>query len=220
MAELLTIALNAEGATDYRFLKPIIERTIQDIILNSDKDVELYPIQTIDKKFKDTYVEDIVAVAKDAYKSGIKCLILHCDADSRSSNTTVTCKIEPAIDAINNGSETNILRNKIIPLIPVAMTEAWMLADKELFKSEINAENIDNEILNLTKKAENFSDPKDIIIKAIAVAQKDCTRRHRNLTISELYIPLGQKIPLDKLKLLTSYQKFYSEIKSICLPYC
>jgi len=220
MSELLTIALNAEGPTDYRFLKPIIERTIKDIILNSDMDIELYPIHVITKKYMKTYIEEILTVAKEAHDSGIKCLILHCDADSGSSKTTVTCKIKPAIDAVNNELEPNILCNKIIPLIPIAMTEAWMLADIVLFKNEINADKIDNKTLNLTKKSENYSDPKDIIVKAIEIAQKNCTKRHRNLSISELYTPLGQKIPLDKLKLLTSYKNFYNELKSTCLPYC
>ena len=39
MSEMLTIGLHAEGSTDYFFLKPIIRRTIEEIILDCDRDV-------------------------------------------------------------------------------------------------------------------------------------------------------------------------------------
>jgi len=95
-----------------------------------------------------------------------------------------------------------------------------MLSDIELLKQEIGATRIDNTTLGLTKNAESYSDPKAIIVEAIRLAQETRTRRHRTLEISELYIPLGQKIQLAKLKQLSSYKTFYDDLKKICIPYC
>jgi len=221
MSEMLIIGLHAEGSTDYRFLKPVIRRTIEEIILDCDRDIELHDIVDIDKKMRKKYIEDVLFASEEAYTSGIKCLILHCDADSNSVDYVMSSKINPAKEFVEQEFKKNsVYCTRLIPLIPIYMTEAWMLADLELLKSEINAEKIDNKILGFTKKAENYSDPKEIIKSAISIAQKNTTKHRRTFNISELYRLLGNKISLKKLKELDSYQLFYQEIKKICLPYC
>jgi len=220
MSEILTIALHAEGTTDYRFFKPIIQRTIEDIILNSDCDIELYPILDIHKETGDNYCDEIIKVSKKAYEAGIKCLILHCDSDAETIDNVMHNKIFPACTAVKEHADKNLMCNKLIPLIPVYMTEAWMLADIELLKSEICATTQTNQSLGFTRNAQSYADPKTLIKDAITIAQQDTTKRRRTFNISELYSPLGQKINLDLLKQLTSYQKFYSQLKDIALPYC
>lgn len=221
MSEFITVALNAEGPTDYRFLKSIIYRTLEDIILNCDKDIEIYPIKEIKKSASGlTYIQNVENASKEAYDSGIKCLVLHCDADDTTQDTVMSCKLEPAINHIAKHEEHSKLCLNLIPLIPIQMSEAWMLSDIELLKQEIGATRIDNITLGLTKNAESYSDPKAIITEAIRLAQETRSRRHRKLEISELYIPFGQKVKLEKLKQLSSYRKFYDDLKKICIPYC
>jgi hypothetical protein len=220
MSEILTIALHAEGTTDYKFFKPIIRRTIEDIILNSECDIEIYPIMDIFKETGNTYCDEIINASKKAFDAGMKCLILHCDADNSTIDDVMQNKISPACTTINNHQDKDIMCDKLIPLIPIYMTEAWMLADIELLKSEICASKFSNSELGFIRKAQNYADPKHVIKMAISTAQQKTTKHRRTFDISELYSPLGQKIDLNLLKNLTSYQKFYNELKTIALPYC
>jgi hypothetical protein len=212
MAEILTMAFYAEGTTDFRFLIPIIRRTVEEIILDSDYEIDIYPIEEIKKIKGESFNEEIHKVAKKTEENQIKCLFLHCDADSNSKDQVMKNKIIPALKTIKS--------QKIIPIIPVYMTEAWMLADLELLKDEINANNISNQDLGFNKQAEKYSNPKEIISNAILKAQSSKSRRKRNLSIAELYSPLGHKISLEKLKNLQSYKDFYNNLKDTCLPYC
>ena len=83
------------------------------------------------------------------------------------------------------------------------MTEAWILADKQLLKQQIGTTLSDTE-LNLNKDPESISNPKQAIENAIRIARQNIVkRRRRNLGIGELYAPLGQLINSEK----------YSDIK-------
>jgi len=87
-----------------------------------------------------------------------------------------------------------------------------MLADKELLKTEIGTSQSDAE-LGINRSPEAYPDPKQAIESAIRIARQSLTKRRRHdLSISELYLPVGQKIPLGTLYRLHSYQKFKKAI--------
>jgi DNA replication protein DnaD len=95
------------------------------------------------------------------------------------------------------------------------MTEAWMLADKELLKKQLCTDKSDSE-LEIDKHPESFSNPKETIKKAINKAREGITKRHRKkLTIDDLYSPLGTTIELSKLESLSSYKKFEKAVRDI-----
>jgi len=88
-----------------------------------------------------------------------------------------------------------------------------MLCDKNLLKAEIGT-NQSNIELGLHKNPETYPDSKEIIEHAIRIARQGITRRRRRrLTISELYLPIGQKTALQALERLPSYLKFKEEIR-------
>ena len=89
-----------------------------------------------------------------------------------------------------------------------------MLADKELLKKEIGTKKSDKE-LDIYKKPESYSDPKTIIENAIRIALQERTKRHRKeLTIADLYLSMGQSIPIDKLKSIPSYIRFQDNVRN------
>jgi hypothetical protein len=95
------------------------------------------------------------------------------------------------------------------------MTEAWILADKELLKKELCTNKSDSE-LAIDKEPESFSNPKETIKNAINKAREGMTKRYRNkLKIDDLYSPLGTKIELSKLESLSSYKKFEKAVRDI-----
>lgn len=92
------------------------------------------------------------------------------------------------------------------------MTEAWILADKQLLKQQIGTTLSDTE-LNLNKDLESISNPKQAIENAIRIARQNIVkRRRRNLGIGELYAPLGQLINIDQLMDLKSYRQFWDNV--------
>ena len=93
------------------------------------------------------------------------------------------------------------------------MMESWMLADKVLLKTEIGTTKTDNE-LKIDRAPETIADPKFIIEEAIRIAQQEKTkRRRRELNISDIYLAIGQKISIEKLSQLQSYQQFQDNIR-------
>ena len=97
------------------------------------------------------------------------------------------------------------------------MTEAWMLCDTDLLKAEIGTSKKDEE-LGIDKFPENYNDPKVAIENAIRSARQNLPkRRRRQLSIMELYSVIGQKISLNSLENLPSYQKFKEAIREAFL---
>lgn len=101
----------------------------------------------------------------------------------------------------------------LVPVVPVHMSEAWMLADTALLASEIGIEAaaIQKE---LSKGIEAIGNPKKLIEEILRDAQQGSPRR-KKLIVGDLYQPVGQQIPLEKLRGLRSYVKFENHVRNI-----
>ena len=140
-------------------------------------------------------------------------LCVHTDADARTDDVAINNKIAPALAAL--AAAPGDLCKILVAVIPVQMTESWMLADIPLLLEEMTTDKAAHD-LGLTRLPENCADPKANIKDALRIAQADTARRRRRfeISISDLYLPLGQKIPLEKLSALPSYQKFRDSAKT------
>ncbi len=204
---VLTIAYTTEGVTDVRFLEKIIERTFEQLLM--DTSIEIFPLLHIPETGK--MVDKILKVAKKA--DGYSLLCVHVDADNGTDNRAFEERILPAFRAVEQ-TEGKMCKN-LVAIVPVYMTESWMIADTDAFKVEIRTSK-SNQELNLPAKsrlAEQIANPKETIKKALQIAYKDYPKRRRRRKISELYTPLVQKVDLEKLALLPSYQKFQQAAK-------
>jgi hypothetical protein len=158
-------------------------------------------------------VSEVLEQAKKAKDVGVMVLCIHADADDRSDNEVYTNKIQPAFQAVEDIDE-DVCKN-LVAVVPIYMTEAWMLADVNLLVDVIGTDKSIND-LELNREPESVSDPKQIIKNAIRIAFEDQTRRKRgrSLSISELYLPIGQRIHLHKLERLSSYRKFKEGVRN------
>ncbi|MFB2833149.1 DUF4276 family protein [Floridanema evergladense] len=210
MIPQIIIAYATEGTTDMGFLKSVIKRTFEEVALEYLQELEIVdPIHI--SKFGGSIEEKALHYASQAVDNGATILCFHVDADDRNDETAFKYLIFPAFDAIKK-EKTAVCKN-LVAIVPVQMTEAWMLADKELLKRQLGTKKNDEE-LGINKNPEDFSDPKNIIESAIRIAREHLTkRRRRKLTISELYQPIGQTIKLNKLDTLPSYQKFKEAVR-------
>jgi hypothetical protein len=211
MSKQIIIGFTTEGPTDIRFLESIIQRSFEAIAFECDGQVEILPVQCIEKQEGD-FVKTVKCYAQQAKERGIMVLCVHTDADSTTDTGTFNNKINPAFTAVENAQREHLCKN-LVPIVPVRMTEAWMLSDKELLKAEIGTRK-SHEDLGINRPPEVYADPKQAIKTAIRVARQDQTRRRRrDLTVAELYSPIGQKISLTKLERLPSYQKFKEAVR-------
>jgi hypothetical protein len=218
----IIIAFATEGSTDKRFLESVIKRTFEEIAMECSKELEIFDliihISEEKGRIKDISEEKhriqdkALYYASQALKKGATVLCFHVDADDHTDEKAFNERINPAFDAILK-TEIAVCKN-LVAIVPVQMTEAWMLADKELLKRELGTDKNDEE-LGINKNPEYFSDPKDIIKSAIRSSRKHRTQRRRSdkLNIGELYQPIGQKVALNKLDTLPSYQKFKEAVR-------
>lgn len=211
MSNQLTIGFVTEGPTDVRFLASIIQRTFEDVAFECDSEIEILPLQHLSKE-NGEFIGVVKTYAKKAYEQGLMVLCVHTDADDSTDTHTFRYKINPALDAVEELDEPGFCKN-IVAIVPVRMSEAWMLSDTELLRNEIGTSNSDQE-LKIDRKPEAYADPKAAIEEAIRIARQNLTkRRRRELTIGELYLPIGQKIALHELEKQPSYQKFRKAVQ-------
>ena len=93
------------------------------------------------------------------------------------------------------------------------MTEAWMLADKELLKEEIGT-TMSNTDLGINRSPESIADPKETIKNALDIAQSHLSGRRSRINIGDLYQPIGQKITMEHLEKLESFNKFKLSVEN------
>lgn len=208
----LLIGLHTEGDTDIRFLESIVRRTYEAVAFDGRGDIDI-DVRCLDiKKQGLGFVEQVTKASQEGLKVyGIRILCVHTDADSDTDVNTFNAKIYPARTALNKMAEEEGCKVCSFA-VPIQEIEAWMLADKSLLKKQIGTELSDAE-LGINKKPEKIARPKEVIEGAIRTAREEFRQRIRGkLTISELYLPIGQQIGLDKLETIPSYVKFKNSV--------
>lgn len=213
MAIQLYIGFTVEGTTDTRFLKEIIENVFIETAFECRTDVTIENVRIIDVP-KSTFVETMLDASKKAVIDyGISILCIHADSDAKSIKDVESYKIIPLRTALHEKDATDYCKT-IVPIIPIQMTESWMLANKELFKEKIGANNKQDIDLGIHREPESYADPKAVISEAIRLAQLDRTKRRRNdLTISDLYDEMGQSLALIDLRQIPSFCSFEDNVK-------
>lgn len=153
------------------------------------------------------------ASQKAIHDYGISVLCIHADSDAKTLDEVEDYKFTPLIKQLNDLSSEEYCKT-IVPVIPIHMTEAWMLADKDLLKEKIGAKTKRDSDLGIERNPESYADPKQIIENAVRIAQEEKTKRRRNeLTINDLYKELGQSISLENLRQIPSFCSFEENVR-------
>ena len=209
----IIIALATEGSSDHRFLPNIIQRTFERVAFEDQQEIEIFEPICLSQISGENIREKAKKYASQAVEQGAMVLCFHADADDKTDENAFNERINPAFNAIKS-DERDLCKN-LVAIVPIQMTEAWMLADKELLKKQLCTDKSDSE-LAIDKEPESFSNPKETIKNAINKAREGITKRYRNkLKIDDLYSQIGTKIPLSKLESLSSYKKFEEAVRDI-----
>ena len=212
MSNFIFAGLFTEGNTDVRFLSSVVERTLQDVAFDCTGDIET-KVEIINvNKLGLSFNQQILQASKVAFdKFGTLFLFIHTDSDSANDNLAFQSKIIPA-QALLKQQDDSFCKD-VIAIVPIQMTESWMIADTELLKNEIGIDKSNAE-LGINLNPESINNPKTVIEEIIRASKEDETRRKRSkgLIISDLYQIIGQKIELSELEKLSSYMKFKNSL--------
>jgi hypothetical protein len=216
MVAQIFAGLFTEGQTDIRFLQNIVQKTLEAVAFDDCSgqfDIELTPI-TINKTGLG-FIEQVLEASKKGQEEfGMMIFCVQADADRKTLKETYQHKINPCQVELEKQHENDYCKI-LVAVVPIQETEAWMLADKDLLKEEIGTNKTDKE-LGINRNPETIANPKEVIEKAIQIARKNLTRKRRkDLTIAGLYSVIGQKIELEKLESLSSYQDFKENVREV-----
>lgn len=212
MGKQIVIGLITEGSTDIRFLESIVRRTFEHIAFECTQDIDIFVHALKISKIGLSFVDYIKKAANEGMGSlGIMTLAVHTDSDRDTYEERMNNKIIPAQNVLN---ELNDDYCKLLtPIIPVRMTEAWMLADKRLLKNEIGTDKSDAE-LGINRAPETIADPKSVIENAIRIATENLPKRRQKLSISDLYAIIGDTVSITELERLDSYRRLQNEVRN------
>lgn len=208
MSRQIFIGLVAEGTTDVRFLKNIIYKSVQELSWQCETELDIFDIREIHST-GETFVQKMLDAAKIAQQDySISMLCIHADSDCRSASEVMQNKFVPFLKALHSLPPEDYCKC-IVPTIPIQMIESWMLADKPLLKSLINAEAMTDSELGLDRAPETYADPKRAINEAIRITMEGKPKKRRDeIRISDLYEILGHELTLDSLRTIPSFCDF------------
>lgn len=206
---VLMLGLYAEGRTDERFLPIIIQRATEHILMQYDRpNIEANEPEII-KINKDRHhmskAECIRSAARKA--RGYHALIVHSDADDLTYQQAYNERFKPGYDQIQTSEE--YLCKDLIPLIPVRMVEAWMLADPEALQKTLDT-HVNFDYLK-AKNVGSYTNPKDTIDWLIRANYPGYPKLWTRIK-GELYAKLAPVIKLESLQQVPAYKRFEIEL--------
>ena len=214
MTRQIFVLITTEGQTDLRFLDNIVKSAFEAVAYECEKELSISTFIFGTKDKEASFADYVERKAREAITQGATTIAVHSDADKNSYDERLEYNFLPVFKKLENLGEDECCK-LITPIIPVRMTEAWMLADTELLKQELGTELSDAE-LGLDGDPEKMANPKERIVSAIKTAKEHSRHKSpvKDVDISELYEILGQKLSIDKLSKLYSYRRFLDEIRS------
>ncbi len=207
----VAVALYAEGPTDQLFLPEVIRRTAkQNLNQSGQQYIDVKPVDLISfSKIGMKQDECILQAALRAASYNI--LIVHADADHRTADRALKERFYPGYLLVQQAKE-DVCRC-VLPVVPIQMTEAWMLADPEALRAALGTSR-KAQVLGLPFKAklvEADSDPKQTLKMIVSKANTHRSRQ-RQVEIDSLYTLLGRKVDLSRLRDVPAYQRFEHDL--------
>jgi hypothetical protein len=210
------IGLMAEGKTDYRFLEPIVEKVLIEIVFECQGQIDI-DVRVIDFDKGNNFTDSVLNASQKGHQEyGITMLIIHTDADDISSDNAYKFKIDPALSLLKKQPEETHCKN-VAALVPIQETEAWMLADKSILIKQIGTRKNQVE-LKINGHPEKFKNPKERIEEAIRIGRSDMPKKLRDsLQVSDLYSFLGQSLQIENLRNFNSFLDFEKNVRQLLI---
>ncbi|MGW1669618.1 DUF4276 family protein [Streptomyces sp. NPDC002324] len=185
----LNIALLTEGESDQWFLRPLIDRQVED--LESDATVGFDFGGTVRGEcFTVSQRERVVAEVMSLLKE-MDLVIIHHDYNEQGK-----------IDAVRSGLTDPALAERVIGIVPVRETEAWMLADPAALPHGPATEI--RKTVRSPRDVHKVADPKKALAQAFGP-------RHQPEYDFDL---LGQRVSLGVLRQVPAYARWVDDLRT------
>jgi hypothetical protein len=195
---------DVEGKTDWPFLEPVCRRLLEELLRGAIGPVEiqrmLLPLGSGERS-----VASQQAHARD-HGNEFHIAFLHADGKG-DPGRTYRERIAPVADALPPESGA-----RIVGVIPVHETEAWMLCDGNALRDALGS-TLDDERLGVPRAAgeiETLADPKTVLDAVHVKASGG--RRHRRRAGPPRTL-LGEKVAIDALRRLTAFRSFEAQLR-------
>lgn len=206
----ISLALYAEGTTDYRFLPVVIQNAVENILFsNNSPDIAVVEPTLITGIKERTEENKILAAAKAA--QGVHILFIHMDGDTKTLTEIKEERFYPFEKSIKESSGR--LCRDLVPVIPIKNIEAWLTCDYEAFCQAVGT-HATPEILGIPlnpRLVESLADPKHTFKEALRIAHS-LRRKKSRYDPGEYYEILGRTIKLESLMRVPAFRAFYDEV--------
>lgn len=202
---ILYFAFWGEGRNEYDFLSPLIERVLTDLIPHVD--VQAIAIDDVPNTVAGD--RDRLLWIAQQY-DGFPVAIYHMDADTRTTESTLANRFQPAHDALQRTDDD--VGIAIVPVIPVHNTNAWMLVDFDAFRQAVGTHKTAAELgfPDSPHQVEALPDARPIFRQAVQQARGG---RKRKVSFQGLYKRLANAIDLQRLRQVPAYQEFEGRLR-------
>lgn len=207
----LGLALYAEGATDYRFLCPLLLRLCEDVCLQHARlPVDISAVLPLDDAhgMKGAPRGERIAHAARHAAGSWNVLFVHTDG-SGDPELAARERCTPGIDLVQRSS---LPRAEGVAVVPVRETEAWVLTDGDALRAVFGT-TLGDAAMNLPASAaaaESVIDPKQRLDEVFSMTRP---RGRRARTGSgALLNALGERVALTRLRRVPSFTKMEADL--------
>lgn len=207
----LSLALYAEGTTDYRFLPIVIQGAVEKILFEHKcPDIAVVEPTLIMDIEGDNGANKILSAARNA--QGAHILFVHLDADTRTVERAKVERFFPGRDLVESSSGP--ICKDLVPIVPVKNIEAWLVCDYDAFCKVVGTKASADELglPSNPRLAESLPDPKHTFREALRIAHS-MRKKRSNYHPGEYYELLARIISLDSLLKVPAFKIFYDDLK-------
>jgi hypothetical protein len=202
----LRYTLLSDGSSD-RALMPILDWLLRLHLPNCPIQGEWADLRHVNKSLRNSF-EKKIQLSVDLYPCDL--LFIHRDAEKEPRENRVA-EIQKALQKINFSTRPTV------HVIPVRMTEAWLLFNLAAIRQAASNPNgkIQLELPSL-RQLENNPDPKKVLHNLLYQASELTNRRLRNFPVSERVIRVAELIDdFSPLRALPAFVALETELKTI-----
>lgn len=211
----LGIALFAEGPTDHRFLAPLIQRLVIELV--ADRGGELPDVGdvltlTSPEGSLGAPREERIANAAHAARYAFHVLCVHADGGGAPARVRAQ-QVVPGLSAALRALAPEPYG--AVAIVPVREMEAWTLVDGDALRRAFRTTLSDREmgLPRRARDAESVSDPKRVLSGAYLASLQGARRRSDASPVGALPL-IAERVRLDVLRQVPSFAAFQGEMEA------
>ena len=208
----LSAALYCEGTTDAQFLRPLLLRLCEEKAALARETVEVADVMVLADQHEDRHLprSERIERAANAADGAWLVLFIHADADGRDGRAAKVERVQPAVERLQGRLGPT---RQAVAVVPIRMTEAWVLADLDAFRSSIGTTR-DARALGLVDVLahgpDHVPDPKALLRAAITATRP----RSRGVHLGAYLGLIAEATSLDQLRRLEAFRQLEADLEA------